>query len=275
MNGKIYQFEDYLLDVSEQRLQKNGEDISLPPKVFEVLTALVKRHGQLITYQELMEEVWQDTFVEETNLRYSIHTLRKTFPEQFIETVPKRGYRFKPEVKSWSTEEFIKKHTGNFKKDELLKSAEPPFALNKSIPKYAVVSVVALLMTGVGILGYYFWQNGKKNQPDKSVKTISILPFKIIGEESDQNRNLQKRLFESLVFDLSKIKGVKVNQPKEIENNLEKEANPLLIGKQFSADLVLDGGYRYEGEDSVKVDWRLLQISDGKDLLNESTSVKD
>ena len=68
MQGKIYQFEDYLLDVSEQRLQKNGESILLPPKVFEVLTALIKRPGQLITYRELMEEVWPETFVEETGV---------------------------------------------------------------------------------------------------------------------------------------------------------------------------------------------------------------
>jgi DNA-binding winged helix-turn-helix (wHTH) protein len=60
----------------------------LPPKVFEVLTALIKQHGQLVNYQELMDEVWHDTFVEESNLRYSIHTLRKTFDEDFIEIVP-------------------------------------------------------------------------------------------------------------------------------------------------------------------------------------------
>ena len=43
MNGKIYQFEDYLLDLGEQRLQKNGEEISLPPRVFDVLSVLVKK----------------------------------------------------------------------------------------------------------------------------------------------------------------------------------------------------------------------------------------
>ena len=103
MDGKIYQFEDYLLDVSEHRLQKDGKDIPLPPKVFEVLRVLIERHGQLVTYQDLMDEVWPETFVEESNLRYSIHSLRKTLPETLIETVPKRGYRFKPAVKSFTT----------------------------------------------------------------------------------------------------------------------------------------------------------------------------
>lgn len=162
MNGKIYQFEDYVLDVSEQRLQKDGKDISLPPKVFEVLTALMKRPGELITYQELMEEVWQDTFVEETNLRYSIHALRKTFPEDFIETVPKRGYRFKPKVKSFTKEEFIKLHTGNFKKDELMelvdKPAEKP---ESSFKKYAAIVLITCLMAGFGSAAYYFFSGSK------------------------------------------------------------------------------------------------------------------
>lgn len=264
MNGKIYQFEDYLLDVSEQRLQKDGINISLPPKVFDVLAALIKRHGQLVTYQELMDEVWRDTFVEETNLRYSIHALRKALPEDFIETVPKRGYRFKPEVESFTTEEFIKLHTGNFKKDDLMPPVEEFSDKPKSafvFGKYAVVAVIACLMTGIGLAAYYFWQKDDKVQSDKSAKTVAVLPFKIIGEDLGQNRNLQKGLVESLVFDLGKIKNLRALEA--AENN-----------SQNKADLTLEGSYRYEGANSIQVSFRFFQ-NDGEDLLNESVSIKD
>lgn len=270
MGGKIYQFEDYLLDVSEQRLQKDGINISLPPKVFDVLAALVKRHGQLVTYQELMDEVWRDTFVEETNLRYSIHALRKTFPEDFIETVPKRGYRFKPEVRSFTTEEFIKLHTGNFKKDDLMPPVEESSDKPKSafvFGKYAVVAVIACLMTGVGLAAYYFWQKDDKVQAGKSAKTVAVAPFKIIGEDLKENRNFQKGLSDALFFELHKIKGLKAVQPPDAVDNAEK--NP-------AADLVLEGSYRFESEQTVQVSLRLRRVGEeGKDLLNESISVKD
>src|SRR5689334_5572020 len=113
MSGRIYKFGDYLLDPSQLRLQKNGDDISLPPKVFEVLTLLVGRNGQLVNHEEIMREVWQQTFVEETNLRFCIHSLRKVLGKDCIETVPKRGYRFVYEVDSFSAEEFIKKYTSD------------------------------------------------------------------------------------------------------------------------------------------------------------------
>lgn len=113
MDGAVYQFDDYVLDVGEQRLRKNGRDISLPPRVFDVLKVLVEHHNQLVSYDELMQAVWQETFVEETNLRYSIHLLRKSFGHDFIETVPKRGYRFKGRVATVSRREPNGNHGAN------------------------------------------------------------------------------------------------------------------------------------------------------------------
>jgi len=277
MDGKIYQFEDYLLDVSEQRLQKNGENISLPPKVFEVLTALIKRHGQLVTYQELMDEVWHDTFVEETNLRYSIHTLRKTLPERFIETVPKRGYRFKSEVKSFTKEEFIKLHTGNFKKDDLMKSVEDSAEKNKTpivFGKYAVIAVVACLMAGVGLAAYYFWQNEKEEKAAKHLKTVAVLPFSVIGEKPEKTLEIQKGLVDSLVFNLGKIRALKITPTNEIQSYFGKEFDSLKVGKNLKADEVLTGTYRVE-ENLVRINFQLRQVSTGENLLTKSLTVKE
>lgn len=172
MNGIIYEFGDYLLDVGEQRLQKSGENVSLPPKVFEVLTVLVKNPKQLVSYDDLMEEIWGDTFVEETNLRYCIHSLRKTFEEDFIETVPKRGYRFNSDVQAFTTEEFIKTHTGSYKNGQIIElekiqtasAAHSPIIKqdNKSEPTYLssklrpVLISVGVLTVLIGVLSYYW-----------------------------------------------------------------------------------------------------------------------
>ncbi|NNE99603.1 MAG: hypothetical protein HKN25_11340, partial [Pyrinomonadaceae bacterium] len=110
----------------EQRLQKDGKDISLTPKLFEVLTVLVKHSKELVGYDELMEAVWGDTFVEDANIRYSIHNLRKALDEDLIETVPKRGYRFNADVKSFSKEEFIARHTQSANEADLIRGDASP-----------------------------------------------------------------------------------------------------------------------------------------------------
>jgi DNA-binding winged helix-turn-helix (wHTH) protein len=98
----IYEFGPYRLDASERLLSRDGEVVPLQPKIFDLLLVMVERHGRLLEKDELMKAVWPDTVVEEVNLANNISILRKTIGEngrQFIETAPKRGYRFVAEVR--------------------------------------------------------------------------------------------------------------------------------------------------------------------------------
>lgn len=97
--NRVYHFGSFSLNEREQQLLRNGEPIRLPPKVFGVLLVLVQNRGCLLTKEKLLQEVWPDAFVEEANLNVNIAGLRKALGErpgedQFIETIPKRGYRF-------------------------------------------------------------------------------------------------------------------------------------------------------------------------------------
>jgi len=103
----IYEFGPYRLDAAERLLSRDGEVVPLQPKVFDLLLTLVERHGRLLGKDELMKSVWPDTVVEEANLANNISILRKTLGEngrQFIETAPKRGYRFVAEVRESNEE---------------------------------------------------------------------------------------------------------------------------------------------------------------------------
>ena len=100
----IYEFGNFQLDIGKGILLREGQPVSMQWKTFELLCTLVKSSGNLITTNELMDELWADTFVEENNLRQHISALRKALGEngngcKFIETVPRRGYRFLPEVR--------------------------------------------------------------------------------------------------------------------------------------------------------------------------------
>jgi DNA-binding winged helix-turn-helix (wHTH) protein len=100
----LYEFGPFRLDVAERLLSRDGEAVPLSPKAFDLLLALVERQGRLLEKTELMKLVWPDTYVEEANLSYNISLIRKALGDdaegrQFIETVPKHGYRFIAEVR--------------------------------------------------------------------------------------------------------------------------------------------------------------------------------
>jgi eukaryotic-like serine/threonine-protein kinase len=95
----LYEFGKFRCDPREHLLLCEGKPLSLSPKSFEILVALIQSGGRLLTKDELMQQVWPDSFVEEANLTVNISALRKVLGEtpggqRYIETVPKRGYRF-------------------------------------------------------------------------------------------------------------------------------------------------------------------------------------
>jgi pimeloyl-ACP methyl ester carboxylesterase/DNA-binding winged helix-turn-helix (wHTH) protein/class 3 adenylate cyclase len=102
---RFYLFDGFRVDVSERLLFKENREVPLTPKVFDTLEVLLENSGHVLTKKELMQQVWPDSFVEENNLAQNISILRKALGEskegeQYIQTVPKRGYRFVGEVRA-------------------------------------------------------------------------------------------------------------------------------------------------------------------------------
>ncbi|HEY6332860.1 MAG TPA: winged helix-turn-helix domain-containing protein [Blastocatellia bacterium] len=99
-SNPLYEFGPFRLDKKERVLLRQGEVVPLTPKAFDTLLVLVEHRGHVVGKDELMSLVWPDSFVEETNLAQNISLIRKALLEagQYIETVPKRGYRFNPGV---------------------------------------------------------------------------------------------------------------------------------------------------------------------------------
>jgi pimeloyl-ACP methyl ester carboxylesterase/DNA-binding winged helix-turn-helix (wHTH) protein len=104
--GRVaYRFGPFQLDARERRLSRGAEVIPLRLKVFDTLRVLVENAGRLVTKQELLDTVWPETTVEENNLNHNVSVLRKALGEkvtgqQYIETVPRVGYRFAAAVET-------------------------------------------------------------------------------------------------------------------------------------------------------------------------------
>ena len=101
--ARCFKFKNFTLDLEKRVLLRDGEPVPLTPKAFDTLALLVRRSGHVVGKDELLEEIWADAFVEESTIAQNIFTLRKALgrnhaENQFIETVPKHGYRFIADV---------------------------------------------------------------------------------------------------------------------------------------------------------------------------------
>ncbi len=111
LTSHLYAFGEFRVDVQNRVLRKNEEPIPLTPKAFEVLLLLIQHSGEVVSKDELIQRVWPDSFVEESNLTQTVFMLRKALGEssvqRYILTVQGKGYRFVPEVKTVPVNEHV------------------------------------------------------------------------------------------------------------------------------------------------------------------------
>ena len=103
--ARWFKFKNFTLDLEKRLLLRDGDPVPLTPKAFDTLAVLVRRSGHVVGKDELLEEIWADAFVEESTIAQNVFTLRRALGQdhaenQFIETVPKHGYRFVADVKA-------------------------------------------------------------------------------------------------------------------------------------------------------------------------------
>src|SRR5918994_3951000 len=96
--GPAFKFGPFVLDIADRSLKRDGVPVALTPKLFDLLVALVTNAGRLVEKDALLKSVWPDVAVEEGNLTKGVFSLRQVLEQEggprYIETVPKRGYRF-------------------------------------------------------------------------------------------------------------------------------------------------------------------------------------
>src|SRR5688500_10704210 len=102
-NVYAYQFDDVTVDLADFRVLKAGERQKITPRSFEVLAYLVRNKGRVVEKQELFEQIWRESFVSDNALTRVVREIRQVIGDdanapRYIETVPKRGYRFIGEV---------------------------------------------------------------------------------------------------------------------------------------------------------------------------------
>lgn len=166
---RIFEFSDFRLDEAERVLYKEGIPVNLAPKVLDTLLVLVENHGRVVSKERLMQEVWQQTFVEENNLTQNIFILRRTLGEncdgqKIIETVPRRGYRFTVDVREISDAAKTPVKT-NLQSENSRRSA-----ITKAFDNRFVLLLVGLLLVVFVSVSFYSRLSAEKNWSADKIK---------------------------------------------------------------------------------------------------------
>lgn len=175
----MYEFGPYRLDAAERLLWRDGDVVQLQPKVFDLLLALLERHGRLVEKDELMKAVWPDSVVEEVNLATNISILRKTLGANgrpFIERVPKRGYRFVAEVRKIKSDGLDRAAHSSTALEEKRENIEEASARQKWARRRKPAIAAGFTLPCVAAWGYFgLGRKEEKVAPD-SIRSIAALP---------------------------------------------------------------------------------------------------
>src|SRR5882762_6474824 len=288
---QMYEFGPFRLDPAEYLLLREGAPVALTPKVFETLLILVQRSGHLVDKNELMKELWPDTIVEENNLTRNISALRKALSDAhaehlYIETVPKRGYRFAAKVKTLPNqgEELVmEQHTMTRilaveGREIRTQSYSAPFeqgvlpARSKAqrVEKWKLrvaLGLFLMLLIGLGAALSQIWFSKHRDKSATSVagrpalRSIAVLPFKTMGIDSS-NEYLGLGMTDALINRLSNIREIVVRPTSAMRRYTEATQDPVAAGRQQGVEAVLDGSVQRVDE-RVRVTVQLVRVQDG------------
>lgn len=227
--GLRYEFGLFQLDPTERLLLRSGEPVPLTPKSFETLALLVKNNGHCVSKEELIEQLWPDTYVEQGNLAVNISALRKALgagPDgrEYIETVPRRGYRFNAQVR-----EARARNNG----------------------------------TGFALA------TASETRPAGSETVNSLAVFPLVNATDDPNAEyLSDGITESIINTLSQLPQLRVMARSTVFRYKGRDIHPQDAGRELGVHAVLSGRVLQVG-DRVVIRAELVDVARGWHLWGE------
>lgn len=292
---QFYDFGPFRIDLTERLLLREGQVVPLTPKVFDTLLVFVENSGRILNKDEALKMVWPDTLVEEANLTRNVSVLRKALGKtpdqnQYIETIPWRGYRFVVSVREVRDEAGEGDSTSAVVIEQ--NSGEPvrqvgfvptvsddsfdPDLKGRDIKRRPVSGVIAagaaLIAVLLAISFLWIRSRSRRIAPGGAIESIAVLPFKSLTPEAS-DEYLTVGMADTLTTRLSRIKQIIVRPFSTVQKCAAENRAPLAVGKELQVDAVLDGSiYKIEGR--IRVVVRLIRMRDGASLWSENFDEK-
>jgi DNA-binding winged helix-turn-helix (wHTH) protein/TolB-like protein/Tfp pilus assembly protein PilF len=267
----LYEFGRFQVDPREQLLLCDGKPVSLTPKSFELLCVLVENRGRLLHRNELLKLVWPDNFVEEGNLSHHVFSLRKALGDekasvQYIETVPRRGYRFIAEVREvQKTDPRIPPVVrGPVTGQDGVEPVDTAGRAKRWVKATASVAAIVVAMTASGFV-VYRWRAGNIHTASAAAPpAIAVLPFKPVVP-AHRDESLEWGMADTLITRLGGVREIAVRPITAVRRYGSIDQDPRIAGRELGVEAVVDGSLQQAG-DRVRVTVRLIRTADGVPL---------
>jgi TolB-like protein/DNA-binding winged helix-turn-helix (wHTH) protein/Tfp pilus assembly protein PilF len=262
--GQFYIFGSFRLDPRERLLYCSGQPVPLSPKAFELLLLLVTKAGHLIEKEDLMGQLWPDTFVEEGSLVKHVYLLRKALAQgengaDYIQTVPKIGYRFVAEVSDG---------LGTVPAAEVVASPRPLHQAATTTRWWAILSSVGLALLAPLVLAL---RRGSVDWPLRktqlSIHSIAVLPLENISGDPTQEY-FADGMTDQLITDLGKIGELRVVSRTSVMQYKGVRKSLPQIGRELNVDAVVEGTVHRSGN-RVRITAQLVEAPTDNHLWAE------
>jgi DNA-binding winged helix-turn-helix (wHTH) protein/TolB-like protein/Flp pilus assembly protein TadD len=273
----LYQFCRFRFDPENHFLESEGNPISLTPKAFEILLVLVQNGTRLTTKEELMRKVWPDSFVEEANLTVNISALRRNLGEtpngqQYIETVPKKGYRFAVPVSQLPVNNHAAHLTVAPPADPRLRASVPregTLVENLSLSGNAredriwlrstILTLGLIAVVVLAALGYQAYRNrSNPRQLSQLPRRLAVLPFQNLQENVNTDF-LGFSLADAIITKLGYVSELTVRPSYAVQKYRSQAIDIPKVAKDLNVDTLLTGTFLREGDD-LRIACQLIDV---------------
>ncbi|MGB6728570.1 MAG: winged helix-turn-helix domain-containing protein [Terracidiphilus sp.] len=263
----LYQFGEFSLDAQSRILKRAGAKTPMTPKAFDALLLLVQNAGRLVTKDELMKAVWQDSFVEESNLTQTIFMVRKALDEtsdrRYILTVQGQGYRFLvpvTEAANQAPEQDAPVAAADAASIlETSSSSRPRIAGGRRLALFVSVAVALVLIAG---FTFWPWRSRRSAAEPQAKIMLAVLPFENFTGDPGQDY-FSDGMTEEMISQLGDLDpahlGV-IARTSVMHYKHSQESIPQ-IGKELGVQYVIEGSVRRDSE-RVRITAQLIQVKD-------------
>lgn len=273
----LYEFGPFRLDPAQRLLLRHDQHIPLQPKAFETLLVLVRNSERVVLKDELLDTVWANTFVEESNLTQNISVLRKALRDgdsgrRYIITVPGRGYRFAESVRTLPPRQPIFSQAPSplpFKNGGVgLPDIKPVSRVLGGLRVQVTLALIAVL--ALSAAGYVLWRQYRPPRPANPARImLAVLPFQNLTGDPEQEY-FADGLTEELTAQLGRLRGEQLGVIARTSVMAYKHSNKGLdqIARELSVQYVIEGSLRRTA-DRVRITAQLIQTKDQSHLWVE------
>jgi DNA-binding winged helix-turn-helix (wHTH) protein/TolB-like protein/Tfp pilus assembly protein PilF len=293
-NRSSYQFGEFRIDRLDRVLIRDGQLVPLTPKVFDLLLLLIENHGHVVGKDRLMSEVWPNTYVEEGNLTQNISVLRKALSgagHQYIQTVPRYGYRFVGHVRELLDEDeiIIEEHSlarvvvEERDSSRAVATPEPPIgspftlsrqiAATKRVSTWILVTAPALALTvALAYFGFVRSAGNDGTSGPTAPRSLAVLPFQNL-DATPGHEFLGLGMTDALISRLSNLHRANVRPTSAVQKYSGSARDAIAAGKELRVDSVLAGTMQEE-KDRIRVSVQLIDTKEGKTVWARSFDEK-